>query len=253
MAGTETAGDVLRGEPPAFTPEAAAELAARWFGLVGDATPLGSERDQGFMIRAADGPDRRAEDLERERVAGGRRHGDRRRAARAGRRSDDPRVGAAARGGRRSGRRPRLVRDDRGRSRGRRASRPGVHLSAGDRVDRPAPARRRRPVRLRGHGGAARPGHAVVLPPVGGPGAAVGRPARVVAAPDGRRDRRPCAPRAGRRGARPFRGRRASGVAVVAVAGDPRRRDAGQRARRRARAHQRDHRLGRHEPFGARL
>ena len=56
MAGTETAGDVLRGEPPAFTPEAAAELAARWFGLVGDATRLGSERDQGFMIRAADGP-----------------------------------------------------------------------------------------------------------------------------------------------------------------------------------------------------
>ena len=56
MAGTETAGDVLRGEPPSFTPEAAAELAARWFGLVGDATPLGSERDQGFLIRAADGP-----------------------------------------------------------------------------------------------------------------------------------------------------------------------------------------------------
>ena len=56
MAGTETAGDVLRGEPPSFTPGAAAELAVRWFGLVGDATPLGSERDQGFLIRAADGP-----------------------------------------------------------------------------------------------------------------------------------------------------------------------------------------------------
>ncbi|MGZ5345169.1 MAG: aminotransferase class III-fold pyridoxal phosphate-dependent enzyme [Actinomycetota bacterium] len=56
MAGTETAGDVLRGEPPAFTPEAAAELAARLFGLVGDAAPLGSERDQGFMISSADGP-----------------------------------------------------------------------------------------------------------------------------------------------------------------------------------------------------
>ena len=56
MAGTETAGDVLRGEPPAFTREAASALAARWFGLVGVAVPLGSERDQGFMIRSADGP-----------------------------------------------------------------------------------------------------------------------------------------------------------------------------------------------------
>ncbi len=49
-------GDVLRGEPPSFTAEAASELAARWFGLVGAATPLGSERDQGFMIGSADGP-----------------------------------------------------------------------------------------------------------------------------------------------------------------------------------------------------
>jgi len=56
MAGTETTGDVLRGEPPSFTPEAAARLAARSFGLVGTASPLGSERDQGFMIRAAGGP-----------------------------------------------------------------------------------------------------------------------------------------------------------------------------------------------------
>ena len=56
MTGPEAVGDVLRGEPPAFSADAAAELAARWFGLVGTATPLGSERDQGFMIRADDGP-----------------------------------------------------------------------------------------------------------------------------------------------------------------------------------------------------
>lgn len=56
MAGSETLGDVLRGEPPSFTTEAASELAARLFGLVGTATSLGSERDQGFMIRAPAGP-----------------------------------------------------------------------------------------------------------------------------------------------------------------------------------------------------
>jgi 4-aminobutyrate aminotransferase-like enzyme/Ser/Thr protein kinase RdoA (MazF antagonist) len=48
--------DVLLGEPPTFTAEAASELAARWFGLIGAATPLGSERDQGFLIVGGDGP-----------------------------------------------------------------------------------------------------------------------------------------------------------------------------------------------------
>ena len=52
----ETGGDVLRGEPPAFTPAAGAELAATLFGLEGEATPLGSERDQGFLITGPDGP-----------------------------------------------------------------------------------------------------------------------------------------------------------------------------------------------------
>jgi 4-aminobutyrate aminotransferase-like enzyme/Ser/Thr protein kinase RdoA (MazF antagonist) len=53
---TDVQGDVLAGEPPAFTDEAASELAERWFGLVGDATSLGSERDQGFMIVGDRGP-----------------------------------------------------------------------------------------------------------------------------------------------------------------------------------------------------
>jgi len=48
--------DVLRGQPPAFTSEAAAALAAELFGLRGIASPLGSERDQGFLIDGADGP-----------------------------------------------------------------------------------------------------------------------------------------------------------------------------------------------------
>ncbi len=48
--------DVLRGQPPAFTPEEAAALAAELFGLRGTASPLGSERDQGFMIHGARGP-----------------------------------------------------------------------------------------------------------------------------------------------------------------------------------------------------
>jgi Ser/Thr protein kinase RdoA (MazF antagonist) len=48
--------DVLRGQPPAFTPEEAAVLAAELFGLRGTASPLGSERDQGFMIDDAGGP-----------------------------------------------------------------------------------------------------------------------------------------------------------------------------------------------------
>ncbi|MEP6757904.1 MAG: aminotransferase class III-fold pyridoxal phosphate-dependent enzyme [Actinomycetota bacterium] len=49
-------GDVLRGEPPAFGVEEAATLAADLFGLRGTASPLGSERDQGFLIRGEHGP-----------------------------------------------------------------------------------------------------------------------------------------------------------------------------------------------------
>jgi 4-aminobutyrate aminotransferase-like enzyme/Ser/Thr protein kinase RdoA (MazF antagonist) len=48
--------DVLLGEPPTFTADAGSELASRWFGLIGAATPLGSERDQGFLIVGGDGP-----------------------------------------------------------------------------------------------------------------------------------------------------------------------------------------------------
>lgn len=56
MADTVIDGDVLRGEPPAFDPEAASTLAERSFGLHGTASALGSERDQGFMITGSDGP-----------------------------------------------------------------------------------------------------------------------------------------------------------------------------------------------------
>jgi 4-aminobutyrate aminotransferase-like enzyme/Ser/Thr protein kinase RdoA (MazF antagonist) len=49
-------GDVLRGEPPSFDPDAAAGLARDLFGLEGTASPLGSERDQGFMITGDAGP-----------------------------------------------------------------------------------------------------------------------------------------------------------------------------------------------------
>ena len=48
--------DVLRGQPPAFSPEVAAALAAELFGLRGTASPLGSERDQSFLIEGAGGP-----------------------------------------------------------------------------------------------------------------------------------------------------------------------------------------------------
>jgi len=48
--------DVLRGMPPAFGAVQAAALAAELFGLHGVATPLGSERDQGFLIRGSEGP-----------------------------------------------------------------------------------------------------------------------------------------------------------------------------------------------------
>ena len=50
-----------------------------------------------------------------------------------------------------------------------------------------------------------------------------------------------------------FEDSRGAAVAVAAIAGDPRRRHAGQRARRRARAHHRHRRLRRHEPHRARL
>src|SRR5438477_607027 len=49
-------GDVLLGEPPAFTHEAASALAQESFGLIGACTPLGSERDQGFLVNADTGP-----------------------------------------------------------------------------------------------------------------------------------------------------------------------------------------------------
>jgi 4-aminobutyrate aminotransferase-like enzyme/Ser/Thr protein kinase RdoA (MazF antagonist) len=41
---------VLEAEPPRFSPEQAAELAAELFGVTGSATALGSERDQAFLI-----------------------------------------------------------------------------------------------------------------------------------------------------------------------------------------------------------
>jgi 4-aminobutyrate aminotransferase-like enzyme/Ser/Thr protein kinase RdoA (MazF antagonist) len=56
MADTVIDGDVLRGEPPAFDAEAASSIAERTFGLRGTASVLGSERDQGFMIRGPNGP-----------------------------------------------------------------------------------------------------------------------------------------------------------------------------------------------------
>ncbi len=46
----------MRGEPPSFDPDAAAGLARDLFGLEGTASPLGSERDQGFMIMGDAGP-----------------------------------------------------------------------------------------------------------------------------------------------------------------------------------------------------
>ena len=49
-------GDVLRGESPAFSATEAAAIAADMFGLVGTAAPLGSERDQGFLICGPAGP-----------------------------------------------------------------------------------------------------------------------------------------------------------------------------------------------------
>src|SRR5205085_12284128 len=55
MAGATVDGDVLRGEPPAFDRADAADLADRLFGLRGTASPVGSERDQGFVIRSPDG------------------------------------------------------------------------------------------------------------------------------------------------------------------------------------------------------
>jgi Ser/Thr protein kinase RdoA (MazF antagonist) len=46
---------VLEAEPPRFSPDEAAELAARLFGVTGTATPLGSERDQAFLIDDGNG------------------------------------------------------------------------------------------------------------------------------------------------------------------------------------------------------
>jgi 4-aminobutyrate aminotransferase-like enzyme/Ser/Thr protein kinase RdoA (MazF antagonist) len=56
MAEVTVDGDVLRGEPPTFTNEDAAALASSLFGLHGTASPVGSERDQGFVIRGPGGP-----------------------------------------------------------------------------------------------------------------------------------------------------------------------------------------------------
>ena len=56
MADVTVDGDVLRGKPPAFSAEDAAAVAASLFDLRGTATPVGSERDQGFVIRGPDGP-----------------------------------------------------------------------------------------------------------------------------------------------------------------------------------------------------
>ncbi|HEX3301093.1 MAG TPA: aminotransferase class III-fold pyridoxal phosphate-dependent enzyme [Actinomycetota bacterium] len=49
-------GDVLRGEPPSFNLAEAADIAERLFGLRGNASPVGSERDQGFVIGGPTGP-----------------------------------------------------------------------------------------------------------------------------------------------------------------------------------------------------
>ncbi len=47
--------DVLSSTPPAFTESEAASIAGSLFGLEGRATPLDSERDQNFLVSAADG------------------------------------------------------------------------------------------------------------------------------------------------------------------------------------------------------
>jgi 4-aminobutyrate aminotransferase-like enzyme/Ser/Thr protein kinase RdoA (MazF antagonist) len=69
---------VLEAEPPRFSPEQAAELAAELFGVSGTATALGSERDQAFLIEdgaaggvlkiSNSGEDPAVLDLEREAV-----------------------------------------------------------------------------------------------------------------------------------------------------------------------------------------
>ena len=56
MAEVTVDGDVLRGEPPAFSLDQAVELAERYFGLRGSASSVGSERDQGFVIGGPEGP-----------------------------------------------------------------------------------------------------------------------------------------------------------------------------------------------------
>jgi 4-aminobutyrate aminotransferase-like enzyme/Ser/Thr protein kinase RdoA (MazF antagonist) len=56
MAEVSVDGDVLRGEPPTFDVDEAAAIAERLFGVQGSASPVGSERDQGFLIRGTDGP-----------------------------------------------------------------------------------------------------------------------------------------------------------------------------------------------------
>ena len=200
-----------------------------------------------------DGTRGRAEDLERERGCGDRRHGDRRRAACAGGGPDAPGLGAArrARRGRRRG--PVGLPRARARRRGGRAPRARVDVHARRRLDRPAQARRRRALRLRRHDRAAGPRASFLLPSVGGSHAAVGRAARVVAAADDRCDRGPRPSCVDRRCARPFRDRCGPAVVVPSIAGDPRRRHARQRARGRPGSDQRHHRFRRHEPLGPRV
>lgn len=50
-----TAGPILTSAPPRLTPQEAAALAARYFGISGQPDPLTSERDLNFRLRAGDG------------------------------------------------------------------------------------------------------------------------------------------------------------------------------------------------------
>ena len=144
MADVTVDGDVLRGEPPAFGAEDAAAVAASLFGLHGTATPVGSERDQGFVIQRSRRAGRGPQDLQRERRPGGHRHGDGRGAPRVGGRPDPPRGGAAPAHRRGSGERPERVRDH-GCGAGRaRASRSCLCAHAGSRLDRSSGDRRAR-------------------------------------------------------------------------------------------------------------
>ncbi len=49
--------DAFETKPPEFSPEAAEQIAAEWFGIAASARPLGSERDQNLRLRGRDGGD----------------------------------------------------------------------------------------------------------------------------------------------------------------------------------------------------